>query len=256
MRILLTNDDGYQAAGIRALHAALKAAPEGYEVTVVAPDRDRSAVSHGITTLEPVTVKEVEPGIWSCSGTPVDCVNRALRQVCVGTPPDVVVSGINEGENLGTDIVFSGTVAAARQAVMYGIAGIAASLLPVSDFGTDCRFQALARFVARHVRALAALSSEDVLVNINARSAQAYARACYARVARRIYEERGAVRQAGLAHVFEYQGGAAHTGAVQDSDWAVVMRGDIAITLVYAQPVSMPPVLPLPDFAFQACCSY
>jgi 5'-nucleotidase len=125
VRILLTNDDGIHARGLRALHEALRAG--GHDVTVVAPDREQSASSHSITLHRPLRIRSHELG-WTVDGTPTDCVLVAVREVMASAPPDVVVSGINHGPNLGEVVTYSGTVAAAFDAQILGIPAIAASM--------------------------------------------------------------------------------------------------------------------------------
>jgi 5'-nucleotidase len=122
--ILLSNDDGVNAAGIRAAEEALQ--PLG-EVIVAAPDRERSATSHSISLDRPLRAEEVRPGVFSIDGTPVDCVYLALLHL-VPRKPTLVVSGINHGYNLGSDVFYSGTVAAAVEGALRGVAGIAISL--------------------------------------------------------------------------------------------------------------------------------
>jgi 5'-nucleotidase len=131
MNILVSNDDGVFALGIRTLANALAAA--GHQVTVVCPDRERSATGHGLTLHKPLRVEPVEgvfaPEVtaWACSGTPSDCVKLALDAVLLNAP-DMVISGINHGANLGTDVLYSGTVSAAMEGVLEGIPAIAISL--------------------------------------------------------------------------------------------------------------------------------
>lgn len=139
MRLLISNDDGIFAPGVRMLANTL--AQAGHAVTVVCPDRERSATGHGLTVFDPIRAEEVhhlfEPGIqaWACSGTPSDCVKLALGAL-IDPWPDYVVSGINQGANLGTDILYSGTVSAAMEGVIEGIPSIAMSLasFTVRDF--------------------------------------------------------------------------------------------------------------------------
>jgi 5'-nucleotidase len=131
MNILVSNDDGIFALGMRTLATTLATA--GHQVTVVCPDRERSATGHGLTMDRPIRAEVIESVFkgeihaWSCSGTPADCVKLALGAL-MATSPDVVVSGINHGANLGTDVVYSGTVSAAMEGVMEGIPAIAVSL--------------------------------------------------------------------------------------------------------------------------------
>jgi 5'-nucleotidase len=121
--ILLTNDDGIEAEGLKTLEKALK---DLAHLVVVAPDEERSAVSHGLTLRTQLHLKEVSPDHYVINGTPADCVIFALRHLFV-QPPDLVISGINHGANLGDDIMYSGTVAAAREAAHHGVPSIAIS---------------------------------------------------------------------------------------------------------------------------------
>ncbi len=122
--ILITNDDGIHAAGIPPLVEAFAAS--GADVWVVAPDRERSAVSNAITLREPLRLHEVGTRRYACSGTPVDCSYMGIVHV-VPRRPDLVVSGINNGYNLGTDVFYSGTVAAAVEASLRGVPAMAVS---------------------------------------------------------------------------------------------------------------------------------
>ena len=123
-RILVTNDDGIEAEGLRALADALAALGR---VTVVAPAEQNSAVGHGLTLRRPLELREVAPGWHSVDGTPADCVNIAASEV-LGGVPDLVVSGINDGLNIGDDVTYSGTVAAALEGALLGAPAIAVSL--------------------------------------------------------------------------------------------------------------------------------
>lgn len=124
MRILLSNDDGVDAPGLAAL--ALAMADLG-EVWIVAPEKEQSAQSHALTLHKPLRVKRRDERVFSVSGTPADCVYMARHHV-LPAPPDLVVSGVNRGANLGKDVHYSGTVAAAREAAMARVPAIAVSL--------------------------------------------------------------------------------------------------------------------------------
>src|SRR4029079_18770130 len=124
MRILLSNDDGYFAPGLQILHDAL--APLG-EITVVAPERDRSGASNSLTLDRPLTVRRAANGFFYVNGTPTDCVHLAVTGF-LEELPDIIVSGINLGANMGDDTIYSGTVAAATEGYLLGIPGIAISL--------------------------------------------------------------------------------------------------------------------------------
>jgi len=125
MRLLLSNDDGYFAPGLATLAAALEAA--GHVVTVVAPERDRSGASNSLTLDRPLAVRQTPSGFHYVNGTPTDCVHLAVTGL-LPELPDMVISGINHGSNMGDDTVYSGTVAAATEGFLLGIPAIAISL--------------------------------------------------------------------------------------------------------------------------------
>ncbi|BAY16492.1 stationary-phase survival protein SurE [Anabaenopsis circularis NIES-21] len=167
MRLLISNDDGIFALGVRTLANCL--AEAGHDVTVVCPDRERSATGHGLTLHQPIRAEIVEsmfhPAIkaWACDGTPSDCVKLALWAL-LESPPDLVLSGINQGANLGTEILYSGTVSAAMEGVIEGISSIAFSL--TSHLYKD--FQPAAKFAKILVEQLAAKPLPDLmLLNVN-----------------------------------------------------------------------------------------
>ena len=143
MKILISNDDGVFAPGINALAAALK---QIADVTVIAPDRDRSAASNSLTLSRPIRIKEVENGSTAVEGTPTDSVHLALTGL-MPEKPDIVVSGINDGANLGDDVLYSGTVAAAMEGRFLGLPAIAISLAGKNG----CRHFATAAEVAKNI---------------------------------------------------------------------------------------------------------
>ena len=123
-RILVTNDDGYFSPGVDALADALR--PLG-EVTIVAPQTEASAVGHALTLRRPLRLEKIRERVFAVDGTPTDCVNIAIDEVLTG-PPDLVVSGINRGLNVGDDVTYSGTVAGALEGALLGYQAIAVSL--------------------------------------------------------------------------------------------------------------------------------
>jgi 5'-nucleotidase len=123
-RILITNDDGYRSEGIKTLADTLAALGE---VTIVAPMTEASAIGHALTLRHPLRLDHISERVFAVEGTPTDCVNIAITHVFKGKP-DLVVSGINKGWNLGDDVTYSGTVAGALEAALLGIAGMAVSL--------------------------------------------------------------------------------------------------------------------------------
>jgi 5'-nucleotidase len=126
MRLLLANDDGVTAPGIRALYKELSSL---HDTTIVAPLEERSTTGHSLSLDKPLRIEKLEENIYGCSGFPGDCVLVGLAHVLKDRRPDVVVSGINRGANLGQDLYYSGTVAAAREATFHRVPAIAASLV-------------------------------------------------------------------------------------------------------------------------------
>lgn len=124
MRLLLSNDDGYQSEGLATLALALA---DLAEITIVAPDRNQSGVSHALTLDMPLRAARTRDGIWYVSGTPTDCVHLAITGL-LDHEPDMVIAGINHGANLGDDVLYSGTVAAAVEGRFLGLPAIAISL--------------------------------------------------------------------------------------------------------------------------------
>ena len=162
--ILLTNDDGYHAPGINALAKELKKIAK---VTVIAPDRERSAISHGLTFFEPIRMTKITEEenlcIYASSGTPTDCVILGAYHAIPGKP-DLVVSGINRGSNMGDDVTYSGTVAGAMEGTIQGIPSIAVSLNKIEEFDYS--------FAARYTACVAQMIlekklPEGVFLNIN-----------------------------------------------------------------------------------------
>lgn len=136
MKILISNDDGVHAEGIQTLASALK---DIAEIIVVAPDRNRSGASNSLTLESPLRVNEIKPNVFSVQGTPTDCVHFALNELMKDDYPDLVLSGINHGANLGDDVLYSGTVAAAMEGHFLGVQAIAISLVGKTHFDTAAR---------------------------------------------------------------------------------------------------------------------
>ena len=201
LRVLLTNDDGIGATGLQTLRRALVAIDD-VELAVIAPDSNRSATARSITFARPLWVTEVafDDGTlgYACDGTPVDCVRLAQLGLIDGFEPDLIVSGINHGSNLGDDITYSGTVAAALEGVVMGVPAIAVSQQSIKRemdfrFGRDFDFTAAAAFTARLVAALPARPMpEGTLININcpALGLGELAGARVTRLGKRLYRDR------------------------------------------------------------------
>jgi 5'-nucleotidase len=144
-KILVTNDDGIHSEGIVALEESLRALGE---VMTVAPAHEMSAASHSLTLNRPLRIDRIDDCHYSVDGTPTDCVTLAMNIVMAGSRPDIVVSGINKGGNLGDDVTYSGTVAGALEASIYGLPGLAISLVQRTDFD----FRAAAEFATELAR--------------------------------------------------------------------------------------------------------
>jgi 5'-nucleotidase len=241
MKVLLTNDDGIGAIGLHAMRRALLEVP-GVELAVIAPDSNRSASGRGITTRTPLWVDEIELDDGTIGhatdGTPVDCVRFAALGL-VEFVPELIVSGINHGSNLGDDITYSGTVAAALEGIVLGLPAIAVS--QQADHGAmDFRigrawerenFSAAAAFVARIVEELGEVPMpEGTLLNVNVPAGEvAGASAC--RLGKRIYrdslelaEEEGGRRR------YRIYGERPGYHPEEGTDFAAVADGRIAVT--------------------------
>lgn len=163
MRILVSNDDGVDAPGIGILADGLRAA--GHEVLVVAPDRDRSGASNSLTLDMPVRVVQLDDNTWRVHGTPTDCVHVAITGM-FDQEPDMVVSGINTTANLGDDVIYSGTVAAAMEGRFLGLPALAVSLAAVDHKGRH--YDTAARAAVEIVARLAADPlPADTILNVN-----------------------------------------------------------------------------------------
>ena len=149
MRLLLSNDDGYQADGLATLALSLA---DLADITVVAPDRNQSGASHSLTLESPLRVGKTREGIHYVNGTPTDCVHLAITGL-LEHEPDMVISGINDGPNLGDDVLYSGTVAAAMEGRFCGLPAIAISLAGSRPTNYDTAARVAHDLVARLLRA-------------------------------------------------------------------------------------------------------
>lgn len=231
MKILVTNDDGRTSEGLQTLASVLRTE---HEVWIVAPSIDRSGVSHGITMNEPLRFRIEGEKEFSCSGLPVDCSITGSQGI-MPSLPDVVISGINRGANIGTDIVYSGTAAAARQASFVGIPGIALSLVSKTD---EYLWKPLAEFLLANLQTLISLCEKDVFVNINAPSVLSYKGARLTDISRRNYRDSIIMHDGpdGCKYSF-FQGGQIQTFGGENSDFQAVEEGFVSISRVKSQPV-------------------
>jgi 5'-nucleotidase len=243
MRVLLTNDDGIEAEGLQALRRALAAVPL-VDLAVIAPDGNRSAMARSITTRRPLWVQEVdfEDGTvgFATDGTPVDCVRLANLGLIEGFQAELVVSGINHGSNLGDDITYSGTVAAALEAIVLGLPGIAVSQQSSSlelDFraGSGFDFSVAADFTARLVAELESVPlPEGTLLNINV-PGSIPAGVAVARLGKRIYrDELSLVDDGGPGRrLYRIYGDTSFERDETGTDLAAVAAGQIAVTPIH-----------------------
>lgn len=180
--ILITNDDGIHNPGIQALQKALS---EIGTTVIVAPDRDNSAVSHSLTMNRPLKVHRLSENVYTVNGTPTDCVALALKKI-LPLQPDLLVSGINAGANLGDDISYSGTVSAAIEGTMYGIPSMAVSVggEPPYNFAAA---KVVANCMARKI--LKNSLPQNTLLNINVPSGDSYREIRVTRQGRRLWED-------------------------------------------------------------------
>jgi 5'-nucleotidase len=230
VKVLLTNDDGITATGLNVLRRALLDVP-GVELAVIAPDSNRSATARSITFSEPLSVEEVEFGDgttgFATSGTPVDCVRFAALGL-IEFEPELIVSGINHGANMGDDITYSGTVAAAFEGIMLRLPAIAVS----QQLGSrDPDFEQAAGFVARLVEELERVPMpEGTLLNVNAPPGDARGvRAC--RLGKRIYDDRMELQdeEDGRRRYRIYTGEPSYHHE-EGTDFAALAEGNIAVT--------------------------
>ena len=242
MRVLLTNDDGIQAEGLQALRRALVGV-EGIDLAVIAPDGNRSAIGRGITTRRPLWVEEVDFGDgtvgYATDGTPVDCVRFAALGLVEGFQAELIVSGINHGSNLGDDISYSGTVAAAIEGIVLGLPAIAVSqqsLAREMDFrlGRTFEFEAAAAFTARVVAEI-----EDVplpsgtLLNVNFPGGEIRG-VEVARLGKRIYRDELVLQdEESGRRQYRIYGDAPDYERQEGTDLAAVADGRVAVTPIH-----------------------
>ena len=222
-RILVTNDDGIYSEGLRKLADALRTIGD---VTVVAPDREQSAASHALTLNRPLRLLELQKDEWIVDGTPTDCVNLAVLKLLKTTRPDIVVSGINFGPNLGDDVTYSGTISAAFEGALLNIPSIAFSALVGEQFS----FDGPAKFAAELTRVvLAGDRRADIILNVNFPIGSRGVRVT--RLGKRIYGEGVIERLDPRGRKYYWIGGDPptwHPG--ENTDFEAIQAGYISIT--------------------------
>jgi len=243
-RILVTNDDGIYSEGIRKLADALR--PIG-EVTVVAPDREQSAASHALTLNRPLRMLQLHANEWIVDGTPSDCVNLAVLKLMRDARPDIVVSGINFGPNLGDDVTYSGTISAAFEGALLNIPSIAFSALVGENFSFD-RCIPLAARLASHV--LEHEPDPTIILNVNFPACD-FGGIKVTRLGRRIYSEVVIERLDPRGRSYYWIGGGPptwHPG--EGTDFEAVESGFVSITPLHldlTHHASIPRLAPLEE---------
>jgi 5'-nucleotidase len=225
--IFITNDDGINSPGLTALQQALA---EVGDTVIIAPVRDNSAVSHSLTMNRPLRVQQLKANVYTVDGTPTDCVAVGLKKI-LPRPPDLLVSGINGGANLGDDISYSGTVSAAIEGTMYGIPSMALSVggQQPYDFRAAMR---VATCMARKI--LQCRLPPNTLLNINVPSGTSHGAIRITRQGRRLWENsiHEILDPQGSVHYW-IGGGTAVADPNEDTDVHVFAGGNVSITPIH-----------------------
>lgn len=236
MRLLCSNDDGYDAPGLQALVTALEA--DGHDLWVSAPETEQSGRSHALTFHEPLRARERKPRHFAVSGTPADSVYVALHGL-LETKPEVVLSGINRGSNLGSDVNYSGTVAAAREAAMSGYPSIAVSM-HLGDNGVPDHWETAAAVAVRVLHAVAERGlPKHTLLNVNVPDVPlAELRGIRpAALGDRFYDNKVLHRQDPFGRSYYWIGGSHVAFSEDDShDGPVVEQGYASVTPLHIDP--------------------
>ena len=233
--ILITNDDGIHAPGLQVLYQ--KSRMLGKAV-IIAPEHDNSAASHSLTMNRPLRLREIDENIFTVNGTPTDCVTIGIGKI-LPQKPDLVISGINPGPNLGDDVSYSGTVSAAIEATMLGIPSVAVSLAVESE---PYHYETAGKFIVK----LAGLILEkglpkDTLLNVNVpnTASEKIAGVAFTRRGRRLYED--AIKETydpwGRKHYW-IGGGTPSFDSGEDTDSAAISVNKISITPMHLDPTN------------------
>jgi 5'-nucleotidase len=233
--IMLTNDDGVHAPGLKML---FQQSLDLGKTVIVAPEHDNSAASHSLTMSRPLRVREIAENIYSINGTPTDCVTIGIGKI-LPQKPDLVISGINPGPNLGDDVSYSGTVSAAIESTMLGIPSIAVSLAAESE---PLHYGTAAAFVARLAKIILEKGlPKDTLLNINVpnTASEGIEGVAFTRRGRRLYDD--AIKETfdpwGRKHYW-IGGGTPSFDAGEDTDSAAISVNKISITPMHLDPTN------------------
>ncbi len=233
--IMLTNDDGVHAPGLKIL---FQQSLDLWKTVIVAPEHDNSAASHSLTMSRPLRVREIAENIYTINGTPTDCVTIGIGKI-LPQKPDLVISGINPGPNLGDDVSYSGTVSAAIESTMLGIPSIAVSLAAESE---PLHYGTAAAFVARLAKIILEKGlPKDTLLNVNVpnTASEGIEGVAFTRRGRRLYDD--AIKETfdpwGRKHYW-IGGGTPSFDAGEDTDSAAISVNKISITPMHLDPTN------------------
>ncbi|MGB3648437.1 MAG: 5'/3'-nucleotidase SurE [Desulfobulbales bacterium] len=233
--IMLTNDDGVHAPGLKML---FQQSLDLGKTVIVAPEHDNSAASHSLTMNRPLRVREIAENIYTINGTPTDCVTIGIGKI-LPQKPDLVISGINPGPNLGDDVSYSGTVSAAIESTMLGIPSIAVSLAAESE---PLHYGTAAAFVARLAKIILEKGlPKDTLLNVNVpnTASEGIEGVAFTRRGRRLYDD--AIKETfdpwGRKHYW-IGGGTPSFDAGEDTDSAAISVNKISITPMHLDPTN------------------
>ena len=225
--ILITNDDGYYSDGINALYEELR--PDA-TVYMVAPDREQSASSHSLTLNRPLRMHKLDPHRYAIDGTPTDCVMLAMHMLMKKHRPDMIISGINHGANMGDDVTYSGTVAATIEGSILGIPSIAVSM---AHYEPGMDMQGAARFVSRFVQIYDELEVDpSVFLNINlpADNGSEYERFEFTRQGVRQYKDAIIHKTDPRGKPYYWIGGKPEWKRIKGTDFYAVEHGIVSVT--------------------------
>ena len=233
--ILVTNDDGIHAPGLKTLYEFSCGLGEAI---IIAPEHDNSAASHSLTMNRPLRVREIDENIYTVNGTPTDCVTVGIGKI-LPRKPDLAISGINPGPNLGDDVSYSGTVSAAIESTMLGIPSMAISLAAESE---TLHYETAAAFIQRLAQIILAKGlPRDTLLNVNVPNipSERIAGIAFTRRGRRLYDD--AIKETydpwGRKHYW-IGGGTPSFDAGEDTDSAAISVNKISITPMHLDPTN------------------
>jgi 5'-nucleotidase len=226
-RILLTNDDGYFSDGINVLYRELK---KTAEVCIVAPDREQSASSHSLTLDRPLRVHKLDTHRYSIDGTPTDCVMLAVQLLFKRKRPDMIISGVNHGANMGEDVTYSGTVAAAIEGSILRIPSLAVSM---ANWEPGTPMTRAARFVVKlisHYERLKLDPATFLNINVPADNGRPYRKFEFTKLGVRLYKDYVTHKTDPRGRAYYWIGGRATWKNMKESDFEAVQRGVVSIT--------------------------